>query len=169
MFIFLSYLKGSIASGAQIQYKKLTFHLKSLQMPVIKPSQYTRTTHDICVEVEPMFLEADSNPDDNKYFWAYTVGISNQGDAPVQLRMRHWVITDQLGRIQEVKGVGVVGEEPVIDPNSAFQYTSGVPLSTPSGMMTGTYELETHTGERFLIQIPLFLLDSPYAPEDVVH
>jgi len=123
---------------------------------------YTATTHDISVTVKPIFLEDQSSPPDNHYVWAYRVRIENRGAATVQLRNRHWVITDALGRIQEVRGAGVVGEQPVLKPGESFEYTSGTPLPTPSGIMEGTYQMEREDGERFNVMIPAFSLDSPH-------
>lgn len=123
---------------------------------------YTATTHDINVTVKPIFLEDQSSPPDNHYVWAYRVRIENRGAATVQLRNRHWVITDALGRIQEVRGAGVVGEQPVLRPGESFEYTSGTPLPTPSGIMEGTYQMERENGERFNVTIPAFSLDSPH-------
>jgi ApaG protein len=90
------------------------------------------------------------------------VHIENQGGETVQLRSRHWRITDSLGRVQEVRGAGVVGEQPVLKPGETFEYTSGTPLPTPSGIMSGTYQMETPAGERFDVAIPAFSLDSPH-------
>lgn len=123
---------------------------------------YTATTRDIHVTVRPIFLEDQSSPPDNHYVWAYHVRIENRGGATVQLRNRHWVITDALGRIQEVRGAGVVGEQPVLKPGETFEYTSGTPLPTPSGIMEGSYQMEGEDGERFDVRIPPFSLDSPH-------
>lgn len=123
---------------------------------------YTQTTKAIKVTVKPIFLADQSSPANNTFVWAYHVRIENGGADVVQLRNRHWVITDGLGRVQEVQGAGVVGEEPVLKPGDAFEYTSGTPLHTPSGIMTGTYEMESQNGDRFLVQIPAFSLDSPH-------
>jgi ApaG protein len=123
---------------------------------------YSETTRSITVTVEPIYLEDQSSPPDNRYVWAYHVKIENRGGETVQLRRRHWRITDGLGRTQEVKGPGVVGEQPVLAPGQAFEYTSGTPLNTPSGIMVGSYEMETRQGESFEIAIPAFSLDSPH-------
>lgn len=123
---------------------------------------YSSITRSIRVSVEPIFLEDQSSPSDDHYVWAYQVRIENDGKETVQLLNRHWKITDALGRLQEVKGEGVVGEQPTLEPGEAFEYTSGTPLGTPSGIMVGSYEMETATGERFEIAIPAFSLDSPY-------
>jgi len=95
------------------------------------------------------------------FFWAYTIDIVNRGEETVQLKTRHWKITDALGRLQEVKGPGVVGEEPVLKPGESYEYTSGVPLPTPSGFMEGSYGMITEDGRAFDIDIPLFSLDTP--------
>ena len=123
---------------------------------------YSTVTRSIKVTVKPVFLEDQSSPRDRHYVWAYQVRIENQGGDVVQLRSRHWRITDSLGRVQEVRGAGVVGEQPVLKPGDAFEYTSGTPLPTPSGIMSGTYQMETPGGERFDVKIPAFSLDSPH-------
>lgn len=123
---------------------------------------YSETTRAIRVTVRPMFLEDQSAPDDGRYVWAYNVRIENTGDETVQLRDRYWRITDALGRVQEVRGAGVVGEQPVLQPGESFEYTSGTPLATPSGIMDGSYQMVTDAGERFDVRIPAFSLDSPH-------
>jgi ApaG protein len=123
---------------------------------------YEQTTRAIKVVVKPIYLEDQSSPADNHYVWAYQVRIENQGAETVQLRRRHWQITDAMGRIQEVRGAGVVGEQPVLNPGDAFEYTSGTPLPTPSGIMVGSYEMETRDGATFEVAIPAFSLDSPH-------
>lgn len=123
---------------------------------------YTATTHRIRVTVEPFFLEEKSSPDDRRYVWAYHVQIENQGAEAVTLKSRYWRITDAVGQVQEVRGEGVVGEQPVIEPGEAYEYTSGAPLSTPSGIMSGSYRMTTATGADFEVEIPAFSLDSPH-------
>ena len=123
---------------------------------------YQKVTRGIRITVKPSYLDDQSSPSDNYYVWAYKVRIENEGDAVVQLRDRHWIITDARGRVQEVKGPGVVGEQPVLKPGDSFEYTSGSPLSTPSGIMTGSYGMETPDGGRFAAAIPAFSLDSPH-------
>ena len=123
---------------------------------------YSATTRSIKVTVEPHFLEDQSSPVDDHFVWAYRVRIENQSGETVQLRRRHWRITDGMGRVQEVRGPGVVGEQPVLAPGQSFEYTSGTPLSTPSGIMDGSYEMETPSGESFAVTIPAFSLDSPH-------
>lgn len=122
---------------------------------------YTRTTNGIKVTVFPVYLEEQSLPDEEHYVWAYTIQLENHGPAPVQLINRYWHITDASGMIQEVRGAGVVGEQPTLPPGQAFQYTSGAALHTPSGIMRGNYEMRGENGESFTIEIPIFSLDSP--------
>ncbi|MBT7942375.1 MAG: Co2+/Mg2+ efflux protein ApaG [Alphaproteobacteria bacterium] len=125
-------------------------------------TSYAETTDAITIIVEPFYLDEQSEPEDSHYVWAYHVRIENNGDNKVQLMTRHWRITDSLGNVQEVRGDGVIGEQPVLDPGGSFEYTSGTPLSTPSGIMAGTYQMETPGGERFDVTIPAFSLDSPH-------
>lgn len=127
-------------------------------------AMYDKTTRAIRVTVRPTFLEDQSSPEENYYVWAYRVQIENQGPETVQLRDRYWRITDGIGRVQEVRGPGVVGEQPVLKPGERFEYTSGTPLATPSGIMLGTYRMETADGESFEVEIPAFSLDSPHHP-----
>jgi len=128
---------------------------------------YCATTHAIQITVKPTYLDEQSTPSDNHYVWAYQVEIKNLGQEAVQLRNRYWQITDSFGRIQEVRGAGVVGEQPRLEPGESFEYTSGTPLSTPSGIMVGSYEMERNNGERFEVDIPAFSLDSPYQQKQV--
>jgi len=123
---------------------------------------YDETTRSIRVTVEPIYLDDQSSPSDNHYVWAYQVRIENQGDDTVQLIHRYWRITDAQGRVQEVRGAGVVGEQPTLKPGETFEYASGTPLPTPSGIMVGSYEMETAQGARFDVAVPAFSLDSPY-------
>lgn len=123
---------------------------------------YQAMTRDIRVVVEPVYLEEQSQPEDNHYVWAYTIQIENHGAQTVQLRTRYWRITDSTGHTQEVRGIGVVGEQPVLRPGESFEYTSGAPLGTPTGFMTGVYEMQSEDGETFDVEIPTFSLDSPY-------
>lgn len=126
---------------------------------------YIETTRGITVTVDPVYLEDQSSPADSHYVWAYRVRIENCGDETVQLRRRRWVITDAKGRVQEVQGAGVVGEQPVLHPGESYEYTSGTPLPTPSGIMAGAYQMEVEGGrEKFDVAIPAFSLDSPYEP-----
>ncbi|HYE49172.1 MAG TPA: Co2+/Mg2+ efflux protein ApaG [Azospirillaceae bacterium] len=125
---------------------------------------YSETTRSVRVTVKPVYLEDQSSPGENHFVWAYHVRIENLGEETLQLRSRYWRITDALGRVQEVHGPGVVGEQPVLEPGGSFEYTSGTPLSTPSGIMVGTYRMERRDGEKFEVRIPAFSLDSPHQP-----
>ncbi len=129
-----------------------------------KPMTYSATTRDIRVTVRPAYLDDQSAPNDNHFVWAYHVTIENLGRETVQLRSRCWRITDARGELHEVRGPGVIGEQPVLEPGDVFDYTSGTPLATPSGIMNGTYQMENERGEAFDIEIPAFSLDSPYQP-----
>lgn len=123
---------------------------------------YSETTRAIRVTVQPVFLEHQSMAPQGPFVWAYHVRIENLGTETVQLLERSWELTDAHGRRQEVHGQGVVGEQPVLRPGDAFEYTSGTPLTTPSGIMAGHYHMTTAEGERFDVTIPTFSLDSPY-------
>ena len=122
---------------------------------------YRAVTRKIVVTVEPNFMPERSVVDRGEYFWSYTIVIINAGPETVQLKTRHWIITDAAGRKKEVRGEGVVGEQPVLAPGERFEYTSGVPLPTASGFMTGRYQMVSESGERFEIDVPTFSLDSP--------
>jgi ApaG protein len=126
---------------------------------------YKAVTENIEVRVEPSFLPEHSAPEEGRWVWAYTVEIRNLGEGTVRLRNRHWTITDENGKVEEVRGPGVVGEQPILSPGGTFRYTSGCPLTTPSGIMVGQYEMERADGERFMVDIPAFSLDLPdHAP-----
>jgi ApaG protein len=122
---------------------------------------YKAVTRGISVTVTPRYMPEESSPQQGRFFFAYTVEIVNTSLERVQLRARHWTITDEHGQVQEVRGAGVVGEEPVLGPGESFSYTSGCPLPTPSGTMQGTYLMETAAGETFDAEIPAFSLDIP--------
>jgi ApaG protein len=126
-------------------------------------SMYRAVTRNIEVVVKPRFVADRSSPENNYFFWAYTISIINSSDETVQLKTRHWRITDANGKLQEVRGAGVVGEEPVLKAGESYEYTSGVPLQTPSGFMVGTYGMISGTGEHFDIAVPAFSLDSTEA------
>jgi len=121
----------------------------------------TAVTEGVRVTVESFYLPDRSDPDASSWAFAYRVTIGNDGTEPVQLRRRHWIITDGNGEVREVEGPGVVGEEPVIPPGTAHQYTSGAVLPTPVGTMEGTYEMHRPNGARFRAAIPLFALRCP--------
>lgn len=123
---------------------------------------YERTTRNIRVAVRAAYLDDLSDPDECQYLWSYTVTIENKGPEPVQLLSRYWHITDGEGRVQELRGQGVVGAQPVIEPGKSFEYTSGCPLPTASGFMVGRYQMKAASGEAFEADIPAFLLESPY-------
>jgi ApaG protein len=122
---------------------------------------YEAVTHRVKVTVEPAFDPERSDPDQRRYFWLYSIEIANLGDKPVTLMERHWRITDAAGRLQEVRGPGVIGETPTIEPGESFRYTSGCPLTTSSGMMVGEYKMVDPEGRSFKVSIPAFSLDSP--------
>jgi ApaG protein len=124
---------------------------------------YVKTTKAIRITARPIFLEDKSIPEEMKFFWAYQITIKNTGKETVCLKSRYWQITDSYGRVLEVKGEGVVGLQPVLKPGEMFEYTSGTPLSAPSGVMVGKYEMETlPSGQVFWTDIPPFSLDSPH-------
>jgi ApaG protein len=125
---------------------------------------YSEITKSIRVSVKSTFLEDQSSPVDAHYVWAYEVRIENLGTEQVQLINRTWSITDTHGQTQTVQGAGVVGEQPILKPGGSFEYTSGTPLKTPSGMMVGTYEMEDLKGMKFDVKVPAFSLDSPHQP-----
>ena len=123
---------------------------------------FTKTTRHIKVTASPNFLAEHSEPTDNHYVWSYTIHLENYGDTPVQLINRHWKITDAKGVTHEVRGDGVIGEQPVLKPGESFQYTSGTALNAPSGVMLGEYGMVTPEGEHFEVEVPAFSLDSPF-------
>jgi ApaG protein len=122
---------------------------------------YRAVTRQIEVTVEPNFLPGRSSAENRQYFWSYTIVITNTGAETAQLQTRHWIITDATGHQENVRGEGVVGEQPVLAPGERFEYTSGVELPTASGIMTGRYQMVNQSGERFEIDVPTFSLDSP--------
>ena len=122
---------------------------------------YTAVTRDIQITVIPQYLADQSDPEDGRYVWAYTIEVANLGRRTVQLVARHWVITDAAGKVETVSGLGVVGEQPVLNPGETFRYTSGCPLSTSSGVMEGHYRMIDDAGASFDVEIPAFSLDSP--------
>ncbi|HEX6609618.1 MAG TPA: Co2+/Mg2+ efflux protein ApaG [Hyphomicrobiaceae bacterium] len=128
---------------------------------------YEALTHGIRIKVEPQYLEEQSSPDDSYFFWAYTIEIANEGNSVVQLKTRHWRITDAHGKTEEVRGPGVVGKTPVLDPGESFTYTSGCPLGTASGIMVGSYQMQLQDGSLIDVAIPAFSLDSPFAIRSV--
>jgi len=119
-------------------------------------------TRNVRVSVSAEYSPERSNPADTQWFFLYTITIANEGEAPVQLVTRHWIITDGAGHVEEVRGEGVVGQQPTLAPGETFTYTSGCPLSTPFGLMQGTYQLTTKDGETFDATIAPFTLSEPY-------
>ena len=111
------------------------------------------------VEVQPQYLPEQSAPAQGLYTFAYNITITNSGDVPAQLISRHWIITNELGEIEEVKGLGVIGQQPLLKPGESFEYSSGCRLRTPSGTMQGSYFCVAEDGERFEVEVPLFVLD----------
>ena len=128
---------------------------------------YSAMTRNIIVTVKPFYMADRSDPDESRYVWGYRVTIDNQSDDTVKLLSRYWHITDGAGKVEEVRGAGVVGEQPQLDPGDSYQYTSGCPLSTPSGFMVGRYTMRNARGEQFDIEIPAFSLDLPGKPRSV--
>ena len=122
---------------------------------------YRAVTRDIEVNVEPFYLAERSDPSEGRFVWGYRIAIANRSSEPVRLLSRYWRITDANGRVEEVRGAGVVGEQPELDPGDAFEYTSGCPLSTPSGFMVGRYTMSNARGDLFDVEIPAFSLDLP--------
>jgi ApaG protein len=124
---------------------------------------YEQETAGLVVRVAPQFLPDESAPEENRYVWSYTIEIENRSPAPVQLVSRFWRITDENGHTQEVRGAGVIGQQPVIEPGESFRYTSAAPLAAPSGVMLGAYSMQrVENGEAFDIAVPAFALDSPH-------
>jgi ApaG protein len=123
---------------------------------------YRATTNAITVTVIPVYCEDQSDPEGEFFVWAYKVRIENDSAKTVQLRSRYWTITDVTGLVQEVRGDGVLGEQPVIRPGESFEYNSGTSLMRPSGIMVGTYQMETEDGDCIDVSVPAFSLDSPY-------
>lgn len=119
-------------------------------------------TRGIKIHVEPQYDALRSRPAEGLWFFLYTVTLKNEGSETVQLISRHWIITDEENRTEEVRGPGVVGEQPVLAPGESFQYTSGCPLTTPTGTMHGTYQMVTSEGDTFDAEIAPFVLSEPY-------
>ncbi len=124
---------------------------------------YNSVTRSISVSVEPIYLEDQSDPEENRFVWAYRVRIENHGQETVRLISRYWNITDSNGIVKEVRGRGVVGEQPILEPGDSFEYASGTPLPTGSGIMVGHYRMMNQRGEEFDIEVPAFPLDIPDA------
>jgi len=154
----LELLTGVLKSGLAIK-RVLYLPLQNRQ----KALMYEAITRNIRVTAEPLFIESESRPDEHHFFWAYRIELENQGDETVQLISRYWHITDARGNIEEVRGPGVVGDQPILEPGGVFRYESGCPLSTPSGIMRGHYNFRLSSDEhKFMVAIPAFSLDSEY-------
>lgn len=117
--------------------------------------------YEIAIDVATQYLPEQSDPDEGRYFFAYTIRVANIGSVAAQLVSRHWIITAADGKVEEVRGLGVVGHQPVLQPGEAFEYTSGCPLATPVGTMKGSYQMVAEDGERFEAPIPEFVLSMP--------
>ena len=130
---------------------------------------YSETTHGVTVNIQPVYLEHQSEPSMGQYFWAYHVRIENHRDNSTQLLTRHWRIVDARGRIHDVIGDGVIGEKPILKPGDTFEYTSGTPLSTPSGFMSGSFRMISEEGEQFDVAVPAFSLDSNEGGNSGLH
>jgi ApaG protein len=156
-------LGGSIGRSGLIKTQGawLILRLCSNLLFMADQTAYKAITRGIAVSVVPTYLEADSSPSNSQYLWAYRVTIENQGRETVQLLNRHWMITNARGELNEVKGSGVIGQQPFLKPGESHAYSSGALLNTPSGMMGGSYQMESDSGERFDVEIPTFSLDSP--------
>ena len=122
---------------------------------------FKAVTKGISVNVMPVYIDEQSNPAQSRYFWAYRVSIENNSGETVQLLSRYWRITDATGHVEEVRGDGVVGEQPIIPNGREYSYTSGCPLTTTSGIMVGAYKMKSTSGKVFEIDIPAFSLDLP--------
>ena len=140
---------------ARLDANEIPMTLEGLQL-------FEQRTRDVIIRVEPEYLAEQSSHADSRYIWAYTVEIDNQSAEDLKVTDRFWKIADSRGQMQEVRGKGVVGEKPVIKAGEIFRYTSGAPLTAPSGMMLGAYTMQAESGESFDAQIPAFLLDSPH-------
>ena len=141
---------------------------ETIPAPAHEAFMYRCQTRGIDVLVLPQFMADQSRPEESHFFWAYTIEIVNRSDRRVQLRSRHWIITDGNGVTSELHGAGVVGEQPVLEPGGSFRYTSGCPLTTPSGIMRGFYHIVAEDGTEFDVEIPAFSLDSPFMKR-VIH
>ena len=141
--------------AARLQANVIPISLEGLNL-------FEHRTRDVIIRVEPEFLAEQSSPADSRYIWAYTVEIHNESNEDLQVTDRFWKIADSRGQMQEVRGKGVVGEKPVIKSGEVFRYTSGAPLTAPSGMMFGAYTMQAENGESFDARIPAFVLDSPH-------
>jgi len=137
-------------------------HQSARSIPALHASTSEAVTNNVRVEVSSQFAPERSEPFDNEWFFYYTIRITNEGSTTVQLISRHWVATDAMGKVDEISGPGVVGEQPVLGPGESFQYTSGWPLKTATGVLRGTYQMVDENGGRFDVEIAPFALHEPY-------
>jgi ApaG protein len=137
-------------------------------IPLSQWDNHTMPSERLSIEVEPQYLPEQSQPLQEVYGFAYTVTVRNTGHEPAQLVSRHWVITDDDGQVEEVKGLGVVGHQPFLKPGEQFRYSSGCRLRTPGGNMHGTFYFLDEEGERFGVTVPMFVLDASGLPKPVV-
>jgi ApaG protein len=128
---------------------------------------FSKQTYSILVTATPEYHDGRSSPYDSLYVWTYHINIENRGDTVAQLINRHWKIVDANGQVREVQGIGVVGIQPFIAPGEKFNYSSETSLQTPSGIMFGSYEMATKSGDKFFIDIPAFSLDCPHFKEQM--
>jgi ApaG protein len=150
-----------------VRIRKRTVSRKRNNENLSEANIYEAVTRGIRIRVEPRYLEDQSSPEDGHFVWSYAVEIANDGTETVQLKTRTWRITDGLGRTEEVRGPGVVGQTPTIPPGGSFNYTSGCPLRTSQGIMVGSYQMADETGALFDVAIPAFSLDSPFTQRSV--
>jgi ApaG protein len=157
-------LAGAAACPASGQAGKPSPYLRSNELRPVQLTvhgMYRECTRSIQISVEPFYVDEQSSPEHGRFVFGYRVQIDNQSAETVQLVSRHWRITDSLGRTMEMRGPGVVGKQPVLKPGERFEYTSGTPLTTSSGIMVGSYQMVTTGGEQFDVTIPAFSLDAP--------
>ena len=126
------------------------------------PPLYEHVTEGVRIRVRPKFMHDESEPVQGRFMWSYIVDVENESEQTWTIVRRHWRIVDALGRMQAVDGEGVIGQTPTLEPGERFSYMSGAPLSAPSGLMSGTYDLQSEEGEVLIVTIPMFSLDSPY-------
>lgn len=159
---------ASLDKGRAVRLNASSISARVKEGDVAEFQTFEETTEGIVVQVTPVYLPEQSEPDDGRHVWAYQVRLINSGADTVQLVTRRWRITDGNGQVHEVIGDGVVGDQPVLKPGETYEYSSGTPLGTPSGFMTGIFQMIDTSGRRFAIRVPAFSLDRP-GPRGVVH
>jgi len=142
-------MRNSLISFCYVSYSELLYHLNMSEK------------NKIIVEASPLYIESQSSPDESRYVFAYTITITNVGISPAKLLSRHWLITDSNGKIQEVRGEGVIGEQPYLKPGESYRYTSGAMIETPVGIMQGKYLMRSESGDQFKAPVPQFTLSIP--------